>query len=659
MGRRGRSSTAALLISGLTLAATAALAVPVTPTATANSAPSASPLSTRTTLHALPGHSCRHRTARCGRVQRRLDPADPAAGRIGIAYELYPARDRSKPSLGTIVASEGGPGCSTTDSRAYYLDLFGPLLARRGLLLVDNRGTGRSGPIRCPWLQSYRGNRNRAIARCGAHLGATSDLYGSAFAADDLAAVLTKLGIGKVDLYGDSYGTFFAQTFAVRHPGRVRSLILDAAYPVGGTDPWYSDTNRAIRQAFTIVCRRSPDCAARPGRPMHRLARLVQRVRRHPIVGVASNADGVRGRTRVTVGTLIDLLTGAATTPTLYRELDAATRAALAPHPYTKPMLRLARETAYVGGAGPVASYSEGLYVAVACNDYPQPYDVTAPVRVRYQQFRRAVTRLHRDRPGLFGPFRTREWVTFPYGYYDDCLRWPPPSRWVHPLPPHPAYPDVPTLVLDGDLDSLTSPEGARATAAAFPNSTFVETANTVHVSALVDFDACASLIVRRFVRHRDVGDTSCAGRYHENRVVDRFVRRGDRTGWQGLRARIARIAASTAADVVARWWSMYGTEGVGLQGGRFTVRGGWFGSAHPVVRWQLHKVRWVTDVALSGTMTWHRRSGLVLARVTVSGSGSAPAHLLLRWDDLARLARATVTGTIRGHRVSLHFPAP
>jgi len=79
-----------------------------------------------------------------------------------------------------------------------------------------------------------------------------------------MVAVLDHLGIAKIDLYGDSYGTFFSQTFAVHYPKRLRTLILDAAYFVGGTDPWYTDTNRALRTAFRLACRRSPTCAA-PG----------------------------------------------------------------------------------------------------------------------------------------------------------------------------------------------------------------------------------------------------------------------------------------------------------------------------------------------------------------------------------------------------------
>ena len=73
-------------------------------------------------------------------------------------------------------------------------------------------------------------------------------------------------------------------------------------------------------------------------------------------------------------------------------------------------------------------------------------------------QYARAVRGLSQATPKLFAPFTIKEWVSSPYGYYADCIRWPAPSRWVHPVPHHPSYPDVPTLVFVGDLDSLTSP---------------------------------------------------------------------------------------------------------------------------------------------------------------------------------------------------------
>jgi hypothetical protein len=145
----------------------------------------------RDRLAARMDHGCNFAPRpRCGHIRVPLDRHRPAAGSIRIAYELFPRRQVNRPLLGTIVAVEGGPGYSSTGSRAYYRDLFGPLLDRRQLLIVDNRGTGKSEAIKCRRLQSYQGDYEQAVDRCGRKLGRTSDLYGSRIAARDLVAVL-------------------------------------------------------------------------------------------------------------------------------------------------------------------------------------------------------------------------------------------------------------------------------------------------------------------------------------------------------------------------------------------------------------------------------------------------------------------------------------
>jgi pimeloyl-ACP methyl ester carboxylesterase len=591
--------------------------------------------------------------ARCGSIDVPLDRADATLGDISIAFELYTRRDRSRPSLGTIVAVEGGPGYSSTDSRSYYLELFRPLMDRRRLLLVDNRGTGLSGAILCRPLQSYPKDYVGAVGKCGRQLGDAADLYGSGNAADDMAAVLDHLNIDRIDLYGDSYGTFYSQTFAVRHPDRVRSVVLDAAYFVAGTDPFYIDTNRALRDAFRWSCQRSPACARKRGSTMARVEELTKSLRKNVITGPAANADGVVKRVNVDVGGLIYLVTAAATSPTLYRELDAAIRAALRPTPYNLPLLRLARETYWEGGAGPVRSYSEGLYMAVACNDYPQAYDMTSPKKERPEQYRATLDELRATQPDVFAPFTIREWVTAPVEYFDSCIKWPVPSRVDPPVPPGAQFPDTPVLVLNGDLDSLTSPEGGQQTADAFPNSTFVEVANMTHVTAISDFGRCASRIVRRFVRTLDAGDTSCAAGYNEMRLVDRFARSSKWLAWKGPQRRTARVAAATVGDVIARWWGMYTSSGVGLRGGSFTTTG----LNH--VKWRLDHVRWVRDVAVSGTASWDRTSGQVRASVKVEGDGARPGNLRLRWNDWEPTASATAVGTLGGEQVRFTFPAP
>ena len=200
--------------------------------------------------------------AECGSIDVPLDPRDLSLGTTEVGFLRYPRRRQELPSLGTIVAVEGGPGYSTIASRWWYRDLYKPLLDRRDLLLVDLRGTGRSDAIDCPQLQSYRGPWKRNVALCGRQLGPLSERYGSAFAAADLVDVLDALGIDRIDLYGDSYGTFFAQTFAVRYPERTRTVTLDGAYPIDNDDAWWRDTNRAIAAAFRVTCERDRVCAA-------------------------------------------------------------------------------------------------------------------------------------------------------------------------------------------------------------------------------------------------------------------------------------------------------------------------------------------------------------------------------------------------------------
>ncbi len=162
-----------------------------------------------------------------GQLNRPFDPTGEVSGSLPIGFEYYPRQDQAHPALGTIVAVEGGPGYPSTGSYLEYLTLFKPLLNHRNLLLVDNRGTGKSQVIDCPPLQLNPIITLSHIAQCGAQLGERSDLYGTALATDDLAAVLDSLQTGKVDLYGDSYGTYFSQTFTARHSDKVRSVVLD------------------------------------------------------------------------------------------------------------------------------------------------------------------------------------------------------------------------------------------------------------------------------------------------------------------------------------------------------------------------------------------------------------------------------------------------
>jgi pimeloyl-ACP methyl ester carboxylesterase len=615
----------------------------------------------------------------CGNLRVPFDRADPAAGTISVNFEWYPAE---QPPVGTIVAMEGGPGYPSTGSRDYYLELFAGLQRSRNLLLVDNRGTGGSGLINCRPLQRWRlalgeEEYDRRLATCGDQLNSArhrpgdgfvhgSDLYGSANAARDLAEVLQALQTGPVDLYGDSYGSYFGQTFAARFPRLLRSLTLDATWPVLGTDPFYVSTVETARIAFDLACRRSVACAlAAPGSSMARIGALAERLRRAPLVGRTREPGKAPSTWRVDVGVLIALVNNAGSDAGVYRELDAAARAVLK-HRDGAPLLRLAAKSLYIDDGGPVAEWSAGQYAAVSCTDYPQAFDLRAPPAVRRAQYEAAADALPDD---VFAPFTVEEWTSSPVAEFDDCVNWPapvrhdPPITSVPPLVPR----TLPVLVLSGGLDTLTPwTDGAVVAEQLGPSARWVKVENTIHVTALADPYGCASGLVRQFVRHPErLGsmDVSCASHIPEVRVVGEFPRRlsgatpafprkGNAARAAGLR--LAAVGAAAVGDAIAQWWYLPGSRGHGLRGGWFDAEG------DESVQLDLHKVRFVADATVDGRATWNTGTGLVTARVVVKGPRGTTATVRMRWHDLARHPRATLTGrTGSGARLAAFLPAP
>jgi pimeloyl-ACP methyl ester carboxylesterase len=582
--------------------------------------------------------------ARCGYVRVPLDRAAPGGAKIRIGFELYRRSDRSRPKLGTLVDVEGGPGYATTDSRSYFLRLSRPLMARRDLLLVDARGTGLSGPLDCKALRRTVSDYVRRAGRCARQLGPRVDRYNTRESVDDLAAVLDALGIRIVDFYGDSYGSYLGQAFAANHPDRLRSLVFDGTYPLPGTDPAFGDLAEATWRALRLVCARRPTCAARGEDPVAVLQRFVGRIRAHPVRGVGTDAEGGRIRVRVDTDALVTIAQSGYGDIAIYRDLLAAIRAFEAGD--RAPMLRLVAETTLVPEASPVRSFSEGLYLAVTCHDYPQMWDPAAPLATRRQQL--AATRAALP-PARFAPFTGTEWTSLPYEGATACLRWPGPRRPEPPAPPNASYPDVPTLAINGDLDNITASSGALVVASRFPGSTFVEMHNTIHVSALGDRDGCAAPLVRRFVRTLTPGDTSCAQRIAEVRVIDRFPRRArdavPATGTGSLRARrVAAVATATVADAIQRWTLNYGGSDRGLRGGRWSYTGTRF------VRFRFRATRFARDVPVSGTATWRLGTGAVRARLRVPGG-----RLRARWN----LRRPLAVATLRGPHLRATMPAP
>ena len=420
-----------------------------------------------------------------------------------------------------MLSVEGGPGFSTTADRSARIQLWRPLSARRDLLLVDLRGTGRSEPLDCPAFRHHILGYIARAARCAAQLGPARDAYDTSQSVQDLAAVLRALSIGRVDLYGDSYGSYAAQAFALRYPGKLRSLVLDGTYQLPGSDPALADLAASTRSSLRLACGRRPGCPAGRTDPVRAVERLVAQVRQHPIVGTAPDGDGTPTHVRVDEDALVQVLMSGFYYQGVWRDILAAARSARAGDP--QPLLRLAAETVTTDGPnGDPRLYSESLYLAVICHDYPELWGPSTPISQRPAEVRSALAAYP---AGTFAPFSAAAWTGTDFEGALACLRWPSPARPDPPAPPAAAYPRVPTLILNGDLDNITPLADATVVARRFPRSTLVDVENAGHVTALLDQNDCASVIYLHFVSTLGPGDTSCAHRTPEVRVVPAFAR--------------------------------------------------------------------------------------------------------------------------------------
>jgi pimeloyl-ACP methyl ester carboxylesterase len=450
--------------------------------------------------------------AECGTVRVPLRRAQPGLGTTTVAYMVIRHANRSRPAAGTVAVNPGGPGASAIAEAATFAGLFGDLLDDHDLLLVDPRGVNRSDPIDCGPAGAIgqvatRDDLTRWAGNCGRVLGSRARAYTSAETADDIDAVRAKLGVDRLDLLGESYGTYLMQVYAQRHPRHVRSIVLSSAYPLD-FDMWGRPTVRAARRAIRLMCERSGGrCDGE--RVLADVARLSERLRRDPI---GYETDGRRRLLDDT--TLASVVYQAASdAPGGLADVPRMVRAALRGD--NELLVGAAREllTPVSGSAGSVRTaapaseeqpFNVGQTVAVVCNDYPTLWDRRASVPVRLRQFAAGRAALPES---TFWPFGKRAWTSGINDRGNLCVRWP--DRHGSGRQTGAPFPDVPVLVMSGDMDTNTPTEEGRLAARRFKRAAVVEVPNVGHVPEQ-EPSGCAAGIGMSFIRTLKVGDTSC-----------------------------------------------------------------------------------------------------------------------------------------------------
>jgi pimeloyl-ACP methyl ester carboxylesterase len=417
-----------------------------------------------------------------------------------VAYALIRHRDRSRPAAGTVVPDPGGPGDSPIYEAAPYASAFADLLRDHDLLLVDPRGVNRSEAADCGLdaIPATRAGFVEAVAACGRALGARARDYTSAATADDLDDVRAHLGVARLDLLGESYGTYLMTVYAQRHPAHVRSIVLSSAYPLA-FDMWARPSAAAARRSITLMCARSRGACDGPT-VLAQLATLAGRLRAHPVPYDAGDGPRVVDDTA-----LASIVYQWASEAQPLARVPAMVRDALAGD--TGPLVAAAQEVQPFTGSATDQPFNVAVAAAVSCNDYPTLWDRRAPVDVRLRQFAAGRAALP---DADFWPFGKVAWTSAISDRGNTCVRWPdrgaPAQRTTGP------FADVPVLVVSGDLDTNTPTAEGRAAAAQFRRGGVLEVPNVGHIAER-EPSGCVAALETRFIRTGRTGDTGCLSR--------------------------------------------------------------------------------------------------------------------------------------------------
>ncbi|WP_331743621.1 alpha/beta hydrolase [Kitasatospora sp. NBC_01300] len=491
--RRGRLAAAALAVLAAVLPVTTASPAQAAPTGAAGRP---------TWCPTVPGHQ-----VDCTTMRRPLVADEPHLGGIGVSYAVV-RHSRPGPARGTIALNPGGPGETLIDRADQVAGALQGVLDDYDLLLLDPRGTGRSGRLPCDVTEADyrfapRPAQRQLVADCAGELGPRARGYTSAATADDLDAARARLGAPKLVLYGLSYGTYLMPVYADRHPQRVESMVLSGAYPLA-FDSLARPGAQQVSLTLRRICERSGACD--PDGAVRDLAATTERLRTRPLVLTAS----LGGRPRTVVFSedkLADLMYEPATRgiglhpeePGLLGALPAALHALAAGD--DAPLTALVRAEVEHTGTEDQASF-----LAVTCNDYARAWDPAAPPAERRRQYRAALAAAN---PADFGAFSVKGWTEGQTDGGDNCLSWPRRGTAAPQPTDLKNVPDVPVLVLSGDLDTNTPEANSRLSAAQFRRSAFVSVPNSGHIPEM-ESTGCAVDISTHFIRTGTVGDTSC-----------------------------------------------------------------------------------------------------------------------------------------------------
>lgn len=436
--------------------------------------------------------------AECGWLEVAEDPDQPEGRKIKLRVARVPAQDR-RVEPDPLVLFAGGPGQAASEAWLMLAPALRKVNKNRDILLVDQRGTGQSHPLRCPQMElaeslTVEMDQLESTTRaCLAAQDADPRFYTTTIAMQDYDQVRSALGYEQVNLLGVSYGTRAAQVYLRMFPDRVRTVVLDSVAPQ--TLPLGTEHAQKLDAALAQVlaaCEADADCAAAFPNVTEDLDTIIRQLDAAP---VSVTVDHPLTGEPFTMEFDREALAGAIRFLTYSAETQAMLPLLIHEAATTNDFRRLASQM-LITASGLSDSIAQGMEMSVVCaEDFPLfPPAAETPAE--------ATTRagFETNRLSLMDDSMIQATRI-------QCGVWPQGA--VPPDFHEPVVSDKPVLLLSGELDPVTPPEYADAVQAHLSNSLHLVARGQGHS---VTGRGCIGQLVSEFIvaGKLDGLDTTC-----------------------------------------------------------------------------------------------------------------------------------------------------
>lgn len=421
----------------------------------------------------------------CGKLQVPENYQQPQGTKISINFAVLPAIDNSENKT-PLMFLAGGPGQAAVELATGLNRVFREVRKTRDIILVDQRGTGKSSALSCDlddeddvYKLLPEVLNPQDIKDCISQFKGDVSQYNSENAIRDFDAVRAALGHKKLNIYGGSYGTRAGLVYMRMFPESLESVILDSVGPIEVPIGLFGQSGARSFHLLLDNCKNDVSCniafpnlAEEFQQVKDRLAKEpVSLAIQHPRLGTPTtfviNSSKLTGNLRFQLYSM----RGRSMVPLVIHQAYLGNY---------KPLLGLIAST-----EGEQMVYT-GLLFNIVCNEDIPRASKADQAKDANNDFDGGDAHLAFNAIcPLFPQYRPSK------DFYQSVTA------------------DIPTLILSGNLDPVTPPSNGDYSAKTLPNSHHIVVKNASHTVAM---STCANDLVNEFLTIKDPKglDESC-----------------------------------------------------------------------------------------------------------------------------------------------------